>query len=239
MSLEPAIGACHYCGAETKGLIVEMFGKTHQWPAPTICLSKDCKDKEAAEAKVEADASKRFRGETLPLDDMPPVFKDTDTNRIHPKLKSAVEQFDPTKRGQSYLLHGGTRHGKSRAAWEMVKKTVAIKHTYKVLTMRQFEAAVEQSFHSHTHGKLLETYCCTHLLVLDDLGKEQLTKRLAADLFAVVDDRTQNLRNTVITTNLRSDDIEGKFGADKQTAAAFVARLREYFFSVGLPNDVQ
>lgn len=216
-----------------------MFGKTQRWPAPTICMSPECKAKEEAELKAQAEASKRFRGESLPLDDMPPVFKDTDINRIHPRLKTAVEQFDPNKRGQSYLLHGGTRHGKSRAAWEMVKKTVAINQTYKVLTMRQFEAAVEASFHSHTHGKLLETYCCVHLLVLDDLGKEQLTKRLAADLFAVVDDRTQNLRNTVVTTNLRSDEIEAKFGSDKQTAAAFVARLREYFFSIGLPNDIK
>ena len=232
------IGVCIFCGSETHGVeFLGPAGKLISFRAPEVCSSDEC----MAKAEKEAVESERHRqraiGKTYPLDDMPEIFGTTDIARLHPKLQTALASFDPTKRGSSFLLHGGTRHGKTRTAWEMVKKAVKANQSYRVLTMRQIEAEVEESFIAHNHGKLLASYCSVGLLVIDDLGKERLTQRLAADLFGIIDDRTQHLRNTIVTTNLRGSEIEAKFGSDKQTAAAFSARLREFFQSVGLPAN--
>jgi DNA replication protein DnaC len=64
------------------------------------------------------------------------------------------------------------------------------------------------------------------LLFLDDMGKEKMTDRMASCLFALIDQRTMHKRPTIITTNLTGDTLMERFH-DKETGAAFVARLKD------------
>ena len=64
------------------------------------------------------------------------------------------------------------------------------------------------------------------LLYLDDLGKEKMTDRMASVMFALIDQRTQFKRSTIITTNLTGDQLLERFH-DKEIGNAFVARLRD------------
>ena len=101
------------------------------------------------------------------------------------------------------------------------------------LQMRKFEGIIEKGFDDRSHSKALDILVSTPVLVLDDLGKERLTARLEADLFAVIDDRTSNLRTTIITTNYTGDRLVERF-QNKETGVALVRRLRDYFNAISV-----
>ena len=72
------------------------------------------------------------------------------------------------------------------------------------------------------------------LLVIDDLGKERLTSRMASDLFAIVDERSVNRKTTIISTNFNGTTLLERFeNKDKETGVAFIRRLKDYYTIVG------
>jgi len=131
------------------------------------------------------------------------------------------------------ILHGETGTGKSRAAWLVYNRLWLEEYPKRsmFLQMRKFEGIIEKGFDDRSHSKALDILVSTPVLVLDDLGKERLTARLEADLFAVIDDRTSNLRTTIITTNYTGDRLVERF-QNKETGVAFVRRLRDYFNAI-------
>jgi len=69
------------------------------------------------------------------------------------------------------------------------------------------------------------------LLAFDDLGKERLTARMESDLFGIIDERTQNLKTTIITTNYNGQSLLERFG-NQETGQAFIRRIREFSTAV-------
>jgi len=134
---------------------------------------------------------------------------------------------------RSLLLHGTTRVGKTRAAWEVYKRwwtTHYKKQTY--ATMRIFEKNIEEGFEKFDHNKRVQSLINVPFLFIDDLGKEKTTQRVACDLFAVIDERTINHRPTIITTNHNSSNLLDRF-EDKELGQALIGRFADYFDKVG------
>lgn len=148
------------------------------------------------------------------------------------KMRDVASNWNNWKT-RSLLLHGTTRLGKTRAAWEVYKrwwKTYYKKQTY--ITMRAFEKNIEEGFENFDHNKRVQSLINTPFLFIDDLGKEKTTQRVACDLFAVIDERTINHRPTIITTNHNSSNLLDKF-EDKELGNALLGRLADYFDKVG------
>lgn len=180
----------------------------------------------------------------------PYAFLDTEYNRLPENLRTAYclstlildpagsEHGDDPNRCH-ILLHGETGMCKSRAAWLMLSRFWKERWPVKAefYSMRRLEAEIEDSFGEYGsvkgHGRFLNGICNLDLLVLDDLGKEQMTNRMEADIFSIIDSRTINRKPTIITTNHVGDGIADRF-RNKETGQPFVRRLREYFvpFSV-------
>lgn len=138
---------------------------------------------------------------------------------------------------RSLLLHGTTRLGKTRAAWEVSRNYW--KQNYKpqmFLTMRDFERIIEEGFNKFDHSKRLNELINARFLFIDDLGKERMTQRVACDLFAVIDGRTIHERPTIITTNFNSSSLLARFD-DQELGAALIGRFRDYFDIVGATNE--
>jgi hypothetical protein len=160
--------------------------------------------------------------------DHPKAFRDTDRDRLPPNLQRALGWKPEGKKG--LLLHGVTGAGKTRTAWEVFNRLWLFDFPDKAvwLPMRKLEGAIEKGFDDHKHGKVVDYFCQVPLLALDDLGKERLTARMETDLFAILDERTSNLRTTIITTNYNGTTLLDRFH-NKETGEAFLRRLREYF----------
>jgi hypothetical protein len=157
---------------------------------------------------------------------MPALFADTDPERLG-ELQMVAEHYLPS--GKGLLIHGTTRKGKTRTAWYIANRLWnenPYKNKYLFLTMFELEARIAASWGNSTWDKTMLHMTNVPLLFLDDMGKEKMTDRMASCLFALVDQRTMHKRSTIITTNLTGDTLMERFH-DKETGAAFVARLKD------------
>lgn len=153
------------------------------------------------------------------------------------KMMQVASTWEGWKNGRSLLLHGTTRLGKTRAAWEVTRRWW--KENYKrqvCMTMRGFERMIEEGFQRNDHSKRLDEIISAPFLYVDDLGKERTTQRVACDLFAVIDERTINHRPTIITTNFTSAGLLGRFD-DQELGNALVGRFRDYFDCIGASKE--
>jgi hypothetical protein len=155
----------------------------------------------------------------------------TDVHRSPLLLKA--EDWHPSEDKSSLILHGETGTCKSRAAWRLFNRLWRKHYPDKsfFLQMRKFEGLIEKGFEDRKHGNVLDILISCPILVLDDLGKERLTQRMESDLFAVIDERTSNLKTTIITTNYTGDKLLERF-QNKETGVALVRRLRDYFSAI-------
>ncbi len=68
------------------------------------------------------------------------------------------------------------------------------------------------------------------LLIIDDIGKEQATDWSTAQLYAIINDRYENQRPTIITTNFNEDELimaESPKGTGSHRIKAIISRLHE------------
>jgi DNA replication protein DnaC len=168
---------------------------------------------------------------------MPVEYKNTIVDKIPcPKMRNVASTWDKWN-DRSLLLHGTTRLGKTRAAWEVARRHW--KNNYKkqtFITMRKFEKLIEEGFQKYDHSSKIDALINTPFLFIDDLGKERTTPRVACDLFAVIDERTINHRPTIITTNFNSSALLARFD-DQELGAALIGRFRDYFDIVGATTE--
>jgi hypothetical protein len=157
---------------------------------------------------------------------MPELFGDTQPERLGELWNTAVN-WKP--QGKGLLIHGSTRKGKTRTAWFIANRLWnenCYKNKYLFLTMFELEARIAASWGNSTWDKTMLHMTNVPLLFLDDMGKEKMTDRMASCLFALIDQRTMHKRPTIITTNLTGETLLERFH-DKETGAAFVARLKD------------
>lgn len=157
---------------------------------------------------------------------IPDLFKDTDPDRLGP-LGVTARYWKPQGRG--LLIHGATRKGKTRTAWfiaDRIWRDNPYQNRYLFLTMFELEARLVAAWGKDAWDKAMYRMVNIPFLFLDDLGKEKMTDRMASCLFALIDQRAQHKRPTIITTNLTGDTLLERFH-DKELGAAFVARLKD------------
>jgi len=164
---------------------------------------------------------------------MPVVFQDTVADKIPcPKMRDVATNWASWGK-RSLLLHGTTRLGKSRAAWEVSRRYWKANYKRQQFnTMRKFEQNIEEGFAKFNHNQLVTNMINVPFLFIDDLGKEKMTARIACDLFAVIDERTINQRPTIITTNFTSSGLLDRFD-DVELGKALIGRFKDFFDCVG------
>lgn len=163
----------------------------------------------------------------VPETPVPELFKDTDLSRLPQELAKVASEWRPN--GKGLLIHGTTRKGKTRTAWHIVQSFWAAnpyQNKYLFLTMFELEARLVASWGKDAWDRTMLRLVNVPLLAMDDLGKEKMTDRMASCLFALIDQRAQHKKSTLITTNLTGDTLLDRFH-DKELGAAFVARLKD------------
>lgn len=77
--------------------------------------------------------------------------------------------------------------------------------------------------------EVLEAYKTVDLLIIDDLGKEQVTEWSVPVLYSILNERYEALLPTIITTNYNTTALAEKLSAkgDTETATAIISRFVE------------
>lgn len=77
---------------------------------------------------------------------------------------------------------------------------------------------------------VLEAYKSVDLLIIDDLGKEQCSDWSMSNLYSIINDRYEDMKPTIITTNYSAEDLVRALtpkGYDSSKIVAIISRLRE------------
>lgn len=114
---------------------------------------------------------------------------------------------------RNMLLIGSVGVGKTHLS-KIIAKEVFQKN-YSVLfssAFSLFNSFSDVMFKAQEKSKLLEYLTDIDLLVIDDLGAQNANKMLLQDLLALINERVENKKSTIITTNLNPIDIKNNFG---------------------------
>ena len=81
-----------------------------------------------------------------------------------------------------------------------------------------------------SESAVLGIYKSADLLIIDDLGKEQCSDWSMSILYSILNDRYEDMKPTIITTNYSAEDLIRALtpkGYDDTKIVAIISRLRE------------
>jgi DNA replication protein DnaC len=88
---------------------------------------------------------------------------------------------------------------------------------------------LEEAFTGYGAGNAdLTRLRTSRLILLDDLGKEKLTDKVASGIFKIIDHRTSHGLTTIITSNFTPTALADRF-ADETLGGAIRGRLIDFF----------
>jgi len=174
----------------------------------------------------------RYRGVSF---DRPPVsdmVRDMAARHAVGDVRSFAETPDGNlDAGRGLWLMGNTGTGKTTLAMLLAKealaagKTVAVYFAPKLLTqIRQTYQATESE---DAYDAFFKRLTSVDLLYIDDLGSERHTDWVVEQLYALVNERYENQRSVLVTSNAQSDVPTGMQQLEEQIGPRTVSRLVE------------
>ena len=252
----PATGKCEYCGKtlEPRGLV---FGDTIAIWNPVLPRC-DCEqataywqeqDRQAAEeAQREAEIKrrramqrrveqllgqsgikKRFQQRTFPN------FR-TDTPGRKKNYGIAKEYADNwvyhQARGDGLDIEGTNGTGKTHLAAAIALQLIHEGVPVICKTSSDLLLDIKKSFDGDgmRESDVLDIYKRVDLLIIDDLGKEQCSDWSMSTLYSILNDRYEDMKPTIVTTNYNADALVAALtpkGFDNTKIVAIISRLRE------------
>lgn len=195
----------------------------------------ECREERLKRGRIRGVASAvppRYRGVSF---DRPPVSdmsRDMATRHVVNAVRGYVDALDENlDAGRGMWLMGNTGTGKTTLGMLVAKaalaagRTVAVYFTPKLLTqIRQTYQATESE---DAYDAFFRRLTSVDLLYIDDLGAERHTDWVVEQLYALVNERYENQRAMLVTSNARRDVEEGRAQLEEQIGSRTVSRLIE------------
>jgi len=175
----------------------------------------------------------RYRGVSF---DRPPVSdmaRDLTARLAVQEARNYIEHLDENlARGKGLWFMGGTGTGKTTLGMLIASealeagKSVGIYFAPKLLTrIRQTYQEAEQE---NAYARFFERVTSVDLLYIDDLGSERRTDWVVEQLYAVINERYENQRPMLVTSNAKGEIIdEGQQQLEDQIGGRTISRLIE------------
>jgi DNA replication protein DnaC len=221
---------CATCGQQFPAVFITVqsvgscFSQVHCPP----CQERQKADKDALERSREAEARRRQWAELCPVE-----FKtveeggETDPNRLRleqPRFADALSwRFGKT----GLLLFGPSGSCKTRVAWRIVRRKFEAGR--RVMAMKAHGFGIECVDRRTSRGGFTDWYrqlVRVPLLFIDDLGKGRFTDDVESHFFGLIDERTENGRPLIITSNSTGNALKERMSADR--GEPIIRRLRDY-----------
>ena len=156
---------------------------------------------------------KRFRGVSF---DRKPVC-DLDPFVLRP-VRAFVERIDPNvTAGKGMWFTGDVGTGKTSLAMLVSLAAEKTGRSVAIYPVTRLLAEIKDTYDAQSDGsymKLFERLCSVDLLHLDDLGAEKRTDWVLEQLYSIVNERWQDERLVVVTTNITDlDALRDQIGA--------------------------
>lgn len=222
----PSTTECPHCGAQLEVRYVVLAGRRTfcGWKpcgCPGAVAERDERSRLEARAKAEEAAAKRRRA--YERAGIKPRFM-TAASPMAEGIAAKVEQ------GRGAYICGPVGTGKTHLASAVARLLVDGGTSVRVTDMLGVLAAIKGTYGGDgTEDGVLSRLSRVGCLVLDDLGKESPTDWTLGQVFRIVNDRYENMRPVIVTTQYGKGDLIRRLAknGDEETAVAIVSRLAE------------
>lgn len=197
----PSTTECPHCGAQLEVRYVVLAGRR------TFCGWKPCG---CPGAVAERDERSRLEARA--------------------KAEEAEGIAAKVEQGRGAYICGPVGTGKTHLASAVARLLVDGGTSVRVTDMLGVLAAIKGTYGGDgTEDGVLSRLSRVGCLVLDDLGKESPTDWTLGQVFRVVNDRYENMRPVIVTTQYGKGDLIRRLAknGDEETAVAIVSRLSE------------
>ena len=175
----------------------------------------DCRQRRASRAvsrRMGSGIPRRFAGVSFdrkPICDLDPF--------VLRHVRTYVDQIeDSIERGRGLWFYGDVGTGKTSLAMLVSRAALEAGRSVAIYSVPRLLAEIKQTFdrdHTDSYMQLFRRLCAVDLLQLDDLGAEKRTDWVLEQLYAIVNERWQDRRSIVVTTNLQSlDELREQLG---------------------------
>ncbi|PWU06128.1 MAG: hypothetical protein C5B47_07985 [Verrucomicrobia bacterium] len=191
------------------------------WDARPVIQQQRCEQCVGAieRAKHAAEKTERIKKQKLAFHAAcPPLYRDTEPARLHPKFRESVQHWQYGPRGLGLVGIAGI--GKTRAAYWLLKRMVALDQSVLATNATTFAKLCIDQFSDDKESKwaavrTLEAIRRIDLWLLDDLGKQRMTERGEVELHAILEHRTAYKRPIIWTSNSTSEVLRAKFSEER------------------------
>ena len=195
----------------------------------------ECREQRLKRGRVRGVASAippRFRGVSF---DRPPVSdmeRDMEARLVVGAVRGFIDELDGNlDEGRGLWLMGGTGTGKTTLGMLVAKaalsegRTAAVYFAPKLLT--QIRQTYQATDSEDAYEAFFKRLTSVDLLYIDDLGSERHTDWVVEQLYALVNERYENQRSVLVTSNAAGDVDSGQRQLEEQIGSRTVSRLIE------------
>jgi DNA replication protein DnaC len=177
------------------------------------CACRGIKAKRAASRKLGTGIPKRFRG--VGFDRQP--IADMDKGLLTP-VRAFIRNIDDNlEEGRGFWFFGDVGTGKTSLAMLVSKSALEAGRSVAIYSMPRLLADIKETYEDRSersYMQLFERLCSVDLLHIDDLGAEKRTEWVLEQLYAIVNERWQEQKSMVVTTNLLDpEELRAQIGA--------------------------
>jgi len=252
----PPPDKCEFCGKENQRKGIAFMGMILYWqPFPARC---DCKkaveywkkydaekqaaelaEKEAAERRLRKEKIERIIGKSgIKKRFLRRTFENfiVDTPERIKAYKIAKRYADTFSEryanGEGLFIEGSYGTGKTHLAAAISLQLINQGIPVICKTSGDMLLDIKKSYDDErtNEAQVLEVYKSVDLLVIDDLGKEQCTDWSVSTLYSILNDRYEDMKPTIVTTNYGAEELAKVMtpkGYDNTKIMAIISRLRE------------
>jgi DNA replication protein DnaC len=176
------------------------------------CACRAIKAKRKQSRRLGTGIPKRFRGVGF---DRKPIV-DMDKGLLTP-VRGYIRKIEANlDEGRGFWFFGDVGTGKTSLAMLVSKSALDAGRSVAIYSMPRLLADIKETYEDgarHSYMELFERLCTVDLLHIDDLGAEKRTEWVLEQLYAIVNERWQEQKSMIVTTNLLDpDELRAQIG---------------------------
>jgi len=175
------------------------------------CACRAIKLKQATSRRIGTGIPKRFRGvgfDRKPIVDMDGAL----TRQIRGFVRDINANLD---KGRGLWLFGDVGTGKTSLAMLISKSALEAGRSVAIYSMPRLLADIRATFDDRSdrsYSELFDRLTSVDLLHIDDLGAEKSSDWVLEQVYAIINERWQEERSIVVTTNLDDEALKAQIG---------------------------
>jgi DNA replication protein DnaC len=176
------------------------------------CECREIRINRASSRRIGTGIPRRFRTVSLdsnPLRDFPPEV----LRQVRDFVSDIGRNLD---RGRGFWFYGDVGTGKTSLAMLISKAAIEAGRSVAIYSVPRLLAEIKETYDRESGDSYMQLFrrlSAVDLLHLDDLGAERSTEWVLEQLYSIVNERWQDSRSILVTTNLSDlDELRAQLG---------------------------